>query len=159
MPGTPEHKPETVIAFDFGLRRIGVAVGQQVTKSASAIGVVSNSSAGPDWQGIERIIADWQPARLIVGVPSHADGTPSKLTARVVRFMDDLRRYGRPVEATDENYSSREAGKMLAQQRALGLRGQVRKENIDSTAAVLIAERWLGKAESGNQRENDTDLV
>jgi putative holliday junction resolvase len=159
MPGTPEHKPETIIAFDFGLRRIGVAVGQQVTRSASAIGVVANSPAGPDWQRIDRIVADWRPARLVVGVPSHADGTPSELTARVLRFMDDLRRYGRPVESTDENYSSREAGQILAAQRALGLRGRVRKENIDSTAAVLIAERWLGKEASGNPRENDTDLV
>jgi putative holliday junction resolvase len=159
MPGTPEHKPETIIAFDFGLRRIGVAVGQQVTRSASAIGVVANSSAGPDWQGIDRIVADWRPARLIVGVPSHADGTPSDLTARVLRFMDELRRYGRPVESTDENYSSREANQMLAAQRALGLRGRVRKENIDSVAAVLIAERWLGKDGSGIPRENDTNLV
>ncbi len=159
MPGTPEHKPETIIAFDFGLRRIGVAVGQQVTRSASAIGVVANSSAGPDWQSVDRIIADWRPARLIVGVPSHADGTPSDFTARVLRFMDELRRYGRPVESTDENFSSREAGQMLAAQRALGLRGRVRKENIDSTAAVLIAERWLGKAGPGNPRENGTNLV
>lgn len=159
MPGTPEHKPETIVAFDFGLRRIGVAVGQQITRSASAIGVVANSSAGPDWQAIDRIVADWQPARLVVGVPSHADGTPSELAASVIRFMDDLQRYGRPVESTDENYSSREAGQMLAAQRALGLRGRVRKENVDSTAAVLIAERWLGKGGSGNQRENASDLV
>jgi putative Holliday junction resolvase len=159
MPGTPEHKPETVIAFDFGLRRIGVAVGQQVTKSASAIGIVANSNAGPDWQGIERIIVEWQPARLIVGMPSHADGSPAELSARVLRFMDELRRYGRPVESTDENYSSREAGQLLAAQRATGLRRRVRKENIDSTAATLIAERWLAKAGPGNQRENDTDLV
>jgi putative Holliday junction resolvase len=159
MPGTPEHKPETIIAFDFGLRRIGVAVGQQVTRSASAIGVIANNTAGPDWRGIDRIIADWQPARLIVGVPSRADGTPSELAARVMQFMHDLRRYDKPVESTDENYSSREAGQMLAGQRALGLRGRVRKEHIDSTAAVLIAERWLGMAGSGNQRENDTDLV
>jgi putative Holliday junction resolvase len=159
MPGTPEHKPETIVAFDFGRRRIGVAVGQQVTRSASAIGVVSNSSAGPDWQAIDRIVADWQPARLVVGVPSHADGTPSELTASIIRFMDELQRYGRPVESTDENYSSQEAGQMLATQRALGLRGRVRKENIDSTAAVLIAERWLGKDGFGNPRENATDLV
>jgi RNase H-fold protein (predicted Holliday junction resolvase) len=73
--------------------------------------------------------------------------------------MDELRRYGRPVESTDENYSSREANQMLAAQRALGLRGRVRKEHIDSTAAVLIAERWLGKAGPGNPRENGTNLV
>ena len=62
MPGTPEYKPETVIAFDFGLRRIGVAVGQQVTRSASAIGVIANSTTGPDWQGIDRIIAEQEEA-------------------------------------------------------------------------------------------------
>jgi putative Holliday junction resolvase len=159
MPGTPEHKPETIIAFDFGLRRIGVAVGQQVTNSASAIGVVTNSSAGPDWQSIDRIIADWRPARLVVGVPSYADGTPSDLTARILRFIGELRRYGKPVDSTDENYSSREAGQRLAAQRAMGLRGRVRRENVDSTAAVLIAERWLGKDGSGNPGENGTNLV
>jgi len=159
MPGTPEHRPETIIAFDFGLRRIGVAVGQQITGSATAIGVVANGADGPDWQGIRRIIADWEPARLVVGIPTHQDGTPSDLTARARQFIDGLRRFGKPVEATDENYSSREARQLLAEQRARGLRRRVRRENIDSTAAVLIAERWLSTRRPGNQRENGTDLV
>lgn len=159
MPVTPEPRPETIIAFDFGLRRIGVAVGQQVTKSASAIGVVANGTSGPDWRSIGQIIAEWKPARLVVGLPTQPDGTPARLTARIMRFMDELHRYGRPVESMDENFSSWEAGRLLAEQRATGRRGRVRKEDIDSTAAVLIAERWLGRDGMANAKENQSNLV
>jgi putative Holliday junction resolvase len=143
MPDTPENRPETIIALDFGLRRIGVAVGQQITNSATAIGVVANRDAGPDWVRLEAIIAEWQPARLVVGMPSHPDGSPSETAAMIRQFMTALARFGKPIESTDENYSSREAAVMLKDMRASGMRGRVSKEMIDSTAAMLIAERWL----------------
>jgi putative Holliday junction resolvase len=143
MPGTPEHRPETIIALDFGLRRIGVAVGQQVTDSATALGVVANRSDGPDWKSLETIISEWQPARLVVGMPSHADGTPSEISEAILQFVAALARFGKPVDTTDVNHSSREADEILKNQRAGGRRGRVRKEMIDSTAAKLIAERWL----------------
>ncbi|MDH5500190.1 MAG: Holliday junction resolvase RuvX, partial [Gammaproteobacteria bacterium] len=134
----------------FGLRRIGVAVGQQVTNSASAVGVVANGNEGPDWQGLQRIIAEWQPARIIVGMPTHADGTQSDTSTAVERFIGELGRFGKPIETTDENYTSREAGALLKDQRARGLRGRARKGTLDSTAAKLIAERWL----AGNRQSN-----
>jgi putative Holliday junction resolvase len=139
MPGTPE----TILAFDFGLRRIGVAVGQQVTHSASPLGVVYNHENGPDWDGIKKIVREWRPARLIVGMPSHADGSPSGISEAVSAFIGDLHRFGLPVETVDERYSSVEAGAQLKKQRSEGLRGKIRKEMIDAGAAVLIAERWL----------------
>jgi putative Holliday junction resolvase len=105
--------------------------------------VISNGEDGPDWQSLGRIVSDWQPARLIVGIPTHADGKPSTVTVKVGKFMQELQRYGKPVESTDENFSSREASDLLREQRAQGLRGRIRKETVDSTAAVLIAERWL----------------
>ena len=141
MPGTPE----TIIAFDFGLRRIGVAVGQQVTNSANPLGVVKNGEKGPDWDEIGNHIKDWHPARLIVGMPSHADGSASEIGAVVTEFIRELDRFDLPIEAVDERYTSVEAEARLKSLRAEGRRGQVRKGMIDAGAAVQIAERWLKK--------------
>jgi putative Holliday junction resolvase len=141
MPATPE----TILAFDFGLRRIGVAVGQQVTGSANPIAVIANGENGPDWAAIEVLIREWQPGRIIVGMPSHADGSPSEISNAVERFIKELARFERPIETEDERYSSLEAEELLKSERALGLRGRIRKEMIDSAAATLIAERWLSK--------------
>ena len=139
MPGTPE----TIIAFDFGLRRIGVAVGQQVTRSANPLETVSNGESGPDWRRIELLVRDWRPQRLIVGQPMHADGTPSDIDGPVRQFIDALGRFELPVETVDERYSSIEAEAMLKSQRQEGGRGRISKDAIDSAAATLIAERWL----------------
>lgn len=139
MPDTPE----TILAFDFGRRRIGVAVGQQVTASASPLTVVKNGNDGPDWDAIDALIREWQPARIIVGMPFNADGSTSEMTSEVRVFAGQLARYGCPVETEDERYSSLEAGELLKSERAQGLRGRISKEMIDSTAATLIARRWL----------------
>jgi putative Holliday junction resolvase len=143
MPGTPE----TILAFDFGSRRIGVAVGQQVTESANPLGVIRNSENGPDWDHIQRLIREWSPARLVVGMPLHADGSASTVTKLVDLFIQDLTQFGLPVDPVDERYTSVEAEQLLRSERAAGLRGRIRKEMIDSTAALLIAERWLKKAD------------
>ncbi|MFT5499908.1 MAG: putative Holliday junction resolvase [Woeseiaceae bacterium] len=141
MPGTPE----TILAFDFGLRRIGVAVGQQVTSSASPIGIVTNGSDGPDWEKVASLLAEWRPARLIVGMPFHADGTENDTTAAVKVFIGDLDRFGLPVDSVDERYSSIEAQELLKDERSRGGSGRISKEMIDSAAAKIIAERWLKK--------------
>ena len=141
MPVTPE----TILAFDFGLRRIGVAVGQQVTASASPLAVVQNGDNGPDWAAIGLLIRDWQPSRIIVGMPVFADGTASKFSGCVKAFVGDITRFDLPVETEDERYTSVEAEQLLKTDRALGLRRRINKEMIDSTAAVLIAERWLSR--------------
>ena len=144
MPDTPEaERPETVIAFDFGLRRIGVAVGQTVTGSASPLGVVQNGVDGPDDSRIAALIAEWRPARLIVGMPAHADGSPSEMQQHVRAFVADLAVYSLPVETVDERYTSIEAEAALKQARAAGTSGRISKEMIDSAAAVFIAERYL----------------
>ncbi|MGH8224262.1 MAG: Holliday junction resolvase RuvX [Woeseiaceae bacterium] len=144
MPVTPERQPETIIALDYGLRRIGVAVGQQVTGSATPLAVIGNGDTGPDWRALSAIVASWRPSRLIVGMPAHADGSASALSARVATFVGQLSRFGLPVETVDERYSSLEAGQILKARRAAGARRRVRKASLDSTAAMLIAERWLG---------------
>ncbi len=146
MPATPERgAPVTVLAFDYGKRRIGVAVGQQVTGSASPIGTAGNSASGPDWETIDRWVAEWTPQQLLVGLPLHADGTPSPMTEDARSFAEALGRYALPVADVDERFTSLEAEARLRTARAEGRRGRVRKDDIDAAAAVLIAERWLAE--------------
>ena len=135
--------PRTILAFDFGLRRIGVAVGQDVTGSASPLGVVANRESGVDHAAIAALVREWRPTTLVVGMPAHADGSPSEMQAPVEAFMKELERYDLPVVAIDERHTSVEAERVLKEARAGGSRGRIRKEDIDSAAAVFIAERYL----------------
>ena len=135
--------PETLLAFDYGLRRIGVAVGQDITASASSVGVIANGDGGVDHAHLAKIIDEWRPARLVVGLPLHADGSPGEMTTAVSGFIEELERYELPIEAIDERYSSLEAEQALKTARSEGTRGRIRKEDIDAAAAVLIAERYL----------------
>jgi putative Holliday junction resolvase len=135
--------PETILAFDYGLRRIGVAVGQDVTASASPVGVVANGDAGVDHDRIAALIAEWHPTTLVVGMPMHADGSPGAMTDAAGGFVEELRRYGLPVVTVDERYSSIEAERALKNARQQGSRGRISKQDIDAAAAVFIAERYL----------------
>ena len=125
------------------MRRIGVAVGQDVTGSASPLGVVANRDGKVDHERIALLIDEWRPATLVVGLPMHADGSPSELLPHVKAFITELERYGLPVETMDERHTSIEAQAALKQARAAGTRGRITKESIDSAAAVFIAERYL----------------
>ena len=135
--------PETILAFDFGSRRIGVAVGQDVTASASPVGIVDNGDKGVDHERIRALISEWRPTRLVVGMPTHADGSPSAVTAAVNAFIDELAHYGLPISTIDERHSSREAEQALRNARQQGSRGRISKQDIDAAAAVFIAERYL----------------
>ncbi len=145
MPESDEAEAAalTVIAFDFGLRRIGVAVGQTVTASASALGVIDNGPAGPDHARIADLLAEWQPGHLVVGMPLSLDGRPSDVQEAVDEFVAALARYGLPVSTVDERHTSQEARKVLKTARQAGARGRIRREHVDAAAAVLIAERFL----------------
>jgi putative Holliday junction resolvase len=135
--------PTTILAFDFGFRRIGVAVGQSVTGSASPLAVVANRDTGIDHDAIAALIREWRPSRLVVGMPAHADGSDSDMQQPVLAFIDELRRYDLPITTVDERYTSVEAERVLKEARAAGTRGRISKEDIDSAAAVFIAERYL----------------
>lgn len=137
--------PETVLAFDFGLRRIGVAVGQTVTGSASPLGIVRNRDAGVDLERIAALIEEWQPAKLIVGLPLNADGSDSDMLDVVTAFIETLSAFALPVETVDERYTSVEAERRLKAARAAGTRGRLSKADVDAAAAVLIAERYLAR--------------
>ena len=135
----------TILAFDFGLRRIGAAVGQSVTGSASPLGVIANREAGIDHDAIAALIREWQPAVLVVGMPAHADGSQSEMQKHVRAFIDELGGFSLPVETVDERFTSIEAERVLKEARAAGSRGRIAKEDIDSAAAVFIAERYLAR--------------
>ncbi len=139
----PDSTPRTILAFDYGLRRIGVAVGQDITHSASPVGTIRNSDTGIDEAAIDRLVQEWSPSQLIVGLPLHPDGNPSDMTEAALAFADGLRRYELPVATTDERYSSVEAAEILNRSRAEGHRRRIAKTDIDAAAAVLIAERFL----------------
>lgn len=141
MPDTPE----IILAFDYGARRIGVAVGQQITSSASPLTVITNNAHPSVLAAISNLIEEWRPARLIVGMPSNTDGTPAPIGDAVKSFISELEQFSLPVNSVDERYTSLEAENLLKAQRQSGQQGRISKEKIDSTAAVLIAERWLKK--------------
>jgi putative Holliday junction resolvase len=137
--------PRTLIAFDFGLKRIGVATGDTITSTAAPRPAISMFESGPDWTAIEREVKALQPQLLVVGVPYNADGSPGKLTASARGFAAALEhRFGLPVKHVDERFSSLEASEVLKRGRASGeRRRRVQREHIDSAAAAVILERWL----------------
>lgn len=97
---------EVVLAFDFGARRIGVAIGNTLTREARPLAIV-DAEGDARWARIAALIAEWQPARLVVGIPRHPDGAAHEMTARCQRFARQLEgRYRLPVERVDERYSS-----------------------------------------------------
>ena len=144
MPGTPDlPDARTILAFDFGLRRIGVAVGQDVTGSASPLGVIANRDSGVDHYAIAALISEWRPSGLVVGMPAHADGSPTDLAEPIEAFIAELERYELPIDTIDERHTSVEAERVLKDARASGSRGRISKSSIDAAAAVFIAERYL----------------
>ncbi|MDB6082186.1 MAG: putative Holliday junction resolvase YggF [Gammaproteobacteria bacterium] len=133
------------MAFDFGRRRIGVACGDTLSRSATPLTGVANTATGPRWDVIDSLIRDWQPALIVVGLPYNVDGSESGMSEAVRSFAGDLgRRYALPVHFADERYSSLEAETRLKMERGSGLRRRrVAKEDIDAAAACVILERWL----------------
>jgi putative holliday junction resolvase len=149
------HFPLLVLAFDFGLKRIGVASGNTLTRSAAPLAVVQYGPAGPDWAHIDRLIKAQSPQQLVVGLPYNEDGTPGELQPATDQFAGGLHaRYGLPVARVDERYSSREATAELVARRREGVRRhRIAKQDIDSLAAALILERWLAGEQAGGQAE------
>jgi putative pre-16S rRNA nuclease len=155
----PEPPARVVLAFDFGLRRIGIASGDTVSRSAAPYRASAVTASGVDWSSIERALTDFRPHVLIVGTPRHADGSLSSLGPAANEFAAALaRRSGLPVRRVDEYASSLEALETLRQQRASGQRRRrVQRADIDSAAAAIILERWLTRDEAGLGDETGGD--
>jgi len=149
----PEARGRVVLAFDFGLRRIGVASGDTVSATAAPCTAIAVTAQGIDWPTIERLLRQYQPDLLVVVNPRNVDGSAGRLSQAADHFAADLSaRAGRPVHRTDEFASSLEAADRLKQQRQSGQRRRrVQHADIDGAAAAIILERWL----AGEGRDND----
>jgi putative holliday junction resolvase len=134
-----------VLAFDFGHRRIGVACGDTVSRSAAPLGAVAAGPGGPRWEAIDALLREWQPALIVVGLPYNVDGSDSAMTRAARGFAAELEgRYGLQVVPVDERYSSRDAEARLKSARESGLRRRrVAKTDVDAAAACVILERWF----------------
>ena len=137
MSGTHEG---TVLAFDFGTRKIGVALGNTITGTARALVTLDHPTAPARLQAIASLVAEWQPVLLVVGRPLHADGTEHAVTALADRFVRDLhKRFGLPVEQVDERYTTQIAqiGRNAQRRSSRDDRGR------DADAAQIILQAWL----------------
>lgn len=126
---------EVVLAFDFGARRIGVAIGNTLTRSARPLAIV----AQPDpWPRIGALVDEWQPARLVVGIPRHPDGAAHEMTRRCERFARQLEgRLRLPVARVDERYST-----------------VATDDGRDDAAAAVILQQWLDSAPDGGEEKS-----
>ena len=123
---------DIVMGFDFGKRRIGIAVGQSVTGTASPVGIVNAREGKPEWQKIDKLVEEWQPGVIVVGLPINMDDSGSEMSAAAERFGRRLHgRYHLPVEMMDERLSTFEAREFSDE------------AEVDAIAARLILESWL----------------
>jgi putative Holliday junction resolvase len=138
-------RPKILLAFDHGLRRIGVACGDTVSRNASALETVPAGPNGPRWELIASMMRDWQPDLAVVGLPYNVDDSESEQTKAARSFAAELaRRFGVEVVMVDERYSSLEAEARLQTARESGLRRRrVAKSDVDAAAACVILERWF----------------
>ena len=132
----------TVLGFDFGTSWIGTAVGQTHTQTASPLPAVRVTNTKPDWEVIASLIDTWQPARLIVGLPTTMSDEEHELTRKAERFARQLQgRFQIKTELVDERLTTREAWQIVEYQS----HRHIDKPEIDSIAAVLITETWLNQ--------------
>jgi len=146
MPDDANGRPiATALGFDFGKRRVGIAVGNGITGNAQALRALEHIEGLPNWVVLDKLVADWRPGALIVGLPLTAEGERQKMTNRAENFMNELRgRFKLPVHAVDERYTTIEAVERLRSARASGSRGRrVAKGDSDAMAAQVILESWL----------------
>jgi putative Holliday junction resolvase len=141
---TAEHKDRrskarTLLGFDYGLERIGVAVGQELTGTATALITVRANDGKPDWDAISKLFEQWQPDEVVIGLPLNMDGSESELSRRAQRFGNQLHgRYNLPAHFMDERLSSLQAESELR-----GKSPKIKKADIDKVAAKIILESWL----------------
>jgi putative pre-16S rRNA nuclease len=138
-----KQSPESVLAFDFGLRQIGVATGNTLLGTTQALPILPAREGIPVWQQLEQVIREWAPDLVVVGDPINMDGSDSELAQRARKFARRLEgRFGLKVVLVDERLSSFAAKQ---EQRELGHKGDFKKQPIDSQAAQIILETWLAE--------------
>ena len=130
----------TILCFDYGTKSIGVAVGSELTGSATLLAALKAKDGIPDWLHIERLIQEWQPQLLLVGLPLNMDGSEQEFTARTRKFANRLHgRFGLPIAYHDERLSTADARSRLF---AEGGYRNLSKDKVDSLSAQIIFEGW-----------------
>jgi putative Holliday junction resolvase len=133
----PIGREATLLAFDYGEKRIGVAIGNVLTRQARALVIVTNRNRDYRFEAIGKLIGEWKPDALVVGLPSHPDGTPHEMTRMAKRFGNQLNgRFNLPVSWVDERYTSVEAEAGLRERGASA-------DMLDAEAARIILQQFL----------------
>jgi putative Holliday junction resolvase len=140
---------DTYLCFDFGYKKIGVAVGQTITASASPLLTIRSINQSPDWQRISQLIEEWRPTGLVVGLSRQADGSDNPVTPRIIKFCHQLKgRYQLPVYQQDETLSTFEAKQILFDE--VSVSASKLWEVQDQLAAQLILQSWLNDLNKDN---------
>jgi len=145
------NSPQTILGFDYGTKKIGVAVGQSITQTVTPLITLPSQNQKPDWDAIEKLIKEWLPNILVVGLPVHLDGEEQTMTQAARKFGNRLNgRFNLPVEFMDERLSSYEAEERLREINAKRKNNRKKQTNkrqmamdIDKIAAQLIVESWF----------------
>lgn len=139
-----------LLGFDFGLRRIGVAAGQALTRTASPLTVVRRPNGRTDWAAIDALVSEWAPTTLVVGLPTHPNGSEHELTRACREFGGELEsRFGLPVRFADERYTSLAAASDFAELRKSGAVRRRDRGRLDAVAAQRILETYLSSLNDG----------
>lgn len=134
--------PSLLMAFDFGAKRTGVAIGQEITATARPLTTISSINQQPNWPAIETLVAEWQPTQFVVGIPVKCDENKS-VRKKIINFSQELQqRFNLPVQLHDETLTSNEAYLQLKNKREQG-KGKIDKTDIDKYAAAIILESWM----------------
>ena len=142
-------EPVTALAFDYGTQRIGVAFGQSISSTAKAVTILKAKDGVPDWDQIQKLIDEWKPVLLVVGLPYNLDGTESKLLTQAIKFARRLNgRFNLPSFGIDERLSSKAAIEKVVKDS----HGNKNKTAIDDIAAQIILENWFSEFNMKNQR-------
>ncbi|WP_354624902.1 Holliday junction resolvase RuvX [Psychromonas sp. MME2] len=136
-----KETPKTVLGFDFGTKSIGVATGQMVTATAQPLAAIKANDGIPDWNIVEKVIRDWQPDLVIIGLPLNMDGTEQPITQRAKKFANRLNgRFGVNIALQDERLTTASAKEFIFSH---GGYKALEKGKIDSVSAALILESWM----------------
>lgn len=142
----------TVLGFDVGAKRIGIAVGSAFGSGARALAVIDVHGKAPDWSAIDKLNTEWRPDGMVVGDPLTLDGGDQPIRKRAHAFARELHaRYGVPVVLVDERSSSVEAAQRFALDRAEGRKRRRDAVALDAVAAAVIIERWLAAPQDALQ--------
>ncbi|WP_438969585.1 Holliday junction resolvase RuvX [Methylophaga sp.] len=133
----------TLLGFDFGMKNIGIAVGQELTHTANPLTAIKARDGIPDWEKIRKLLDEWKPQLLIVGLPLNMDGTEQEMTAAARRFGNRLNgRFNIPVEWQDERLTTYEALDQMGIHSKMDTR---QRSDVDQLSAQLILQSWLNQ--------------